>query len=206
MWGRAFAIIFSGSLPFPVSKEAGIVSSAIFVGSVVAAGTRVVAGTNRLFMLGLALCYCTLVLLGLPHVNVKQLLSMDWNASLATIPIFLVCFGYQNLVPSLTYYVKKDATALRFAILVGNLIPFLIYFLWNFVILGIAPEAGLEGHQNDRVAGLLEEISQSQAIHFSIKAFSFFAIFTSFIANMMTFVDFFERWVQNLFQNRTARY
>jgi tyrosine-specific transport protein len=76
-----------------------------------------------------------------------------------------VCFGYQNLIPTLTYYVKRNVAAIRSAIFVGNLIPFLIYFVWNFVILGILPDGNSIAlaqivSQSDMVTGLLEKASE----------------------------------------------
>ena len=161
-----------------------------FVGAVVYGGTRAVSGVCRLLLFGSALSYLAMLSLGLPHVQGQRLLYADWSATLATLPILLVCFGYQNLIPTLTYYTQKNIKALRTAIFVGNLIPFLIYFLWNFVILGLLPQGiACESHM---VTGLLEKASESESVLFFAIAFSFCAILTPFIANTLTFVDFLK--------------
>jgi tyrosine-specific transport protein len=176
-----------------VPREVGILACASFVGAVLYAGTRVLDRLNRGLMIGLGLSYCALIAFGLPHVKVDNLQLVDIKASLATIPILLVCFGYQNLVPSLTYYLKKNVAALRFAILVGNFIPFLIYLLWNYVILGMIPDGrAFDASQSEMVAGLLQGASQAPQVLFFVQSFSFFALLTSFLPNALTFVDFLK--------------
>lgn len=195
--GQLFSSLISFLLHHPVSREVGIVACVAFVGAVVYAGTRAISYVNRLFLLGLAAAYFSLVFLALPNVNTEQLLYSDWKASLATLPILLISFGNQNLIPTLTYYVKKNVRMVRFAIFVGNLIPFGIYFLWNYVILGILPETNPSAlaaiaHQSDMVTGLLEKASEPQKVLLFVQAFSFFAILTPFIANTLAFVDFLK--------------
>lgn len=195
--GQIFANILSAVFQVPVAREIGILTCVGFVGASVYAGVGAVSGINRIFLLCLIASYCTLVLLGISHVNTSQLLHMDWKAALSTIPIMLVCFGYQNLVPTLTYYVKRNVSTLRAAILIGNAIPFVVYFIWNFVILGLIPDASHADFtkivsQSGMVTGLLEKVTESQAVLYSVKAFSFFAIVTPFIASTLAFVDFLK--------------
>jgi tyrosine-specific transport protein len=195
--GQLFASGLSVLLQQTVSREVGIICCVGFVGTIVFCGTHAVSKMNRIFLCGLAFSYCTLLSLGLPHVKAEQLLHTNWGAALSTIPILLVCFGYQNLIPTLTYYVRKDFRALRTAIYVGNFIPFLIYFLWDFVILGILPDANSINlskvtSQTSMVTGLLEKTSGRESVLFFASIFSFFAILTPFMANTMAFVDFLK--------------
>jgi tyrosine-specific transport protein len=193
--GQLFAQFFSYVLQRPVSREVGIVCCVSFVGLIVYGGTHAVSRASRLFLCGVGVSYVALLSLGLPYVSGEHLLYTNWAGAISTIPILLICFGYQNLIPSLTYYVKKNLTALRFAIFVGNLIPFLIYFLWNFVILGILADANAIRSSVDHsgmVAGLLEKASASQSVLLLANVFSFFAILSPFTANTLAFVDFLK--------------
>lgn len=195
--GQLFSGLLTSLLNVPVSREVGMVVCVSFVGMTVYAGTRFVSGINRLFMLGMALSYCTLVVLGLSHVTGSRLLETNWVASIGAIPIFLVSFGFQNLVPTLTYYAKRNVSTLRFAIYVGNLIPFVVYFIWNSVILGMLPEMGSPEFekvlsQTDMVGGLLTGIAQPEVILMAVTTFSFFALLTPFIVNTLAFVDFLK--------------
>ncbi len=195
--GQLFSSLLSSLLHHPVPRSVGILTCVGFVGVLTYAGTQAVSYVTRVFLLVLAASYFVLVSLALPNVKVDQLLYMDKNAVLATIPILLICFGYQNLLPTLTYFVKRNISTLRFAIFVGNLIPFGIYFLWNYVILGILPETNpyvlskIASH-SDMVTHLLERASDSNGVVFFVKVFSFFGILTPFIANTIAFVDFIK--------------
>ena len=192
--GRLIAHMLSHLFFMPVSRELGIFLCAGFVGAIVYAGTTVVSAVSRLFLFILAFSYCALLAFGFPYVQGEKLLYANLKEALVPIPVLLVCFGYQNLIPTLTYYVGRNINALRTAIFVGNLIPFLIYFLWNFVILGILPDAGSIpiSEANTMVTDLLERASESGSVLIFANVFSLFAILTPFMANTMAFVDFLK--------------
>lgn len=195
--GQLFSNMLSTLFSRSVAREIGIICCVTFVGLIVYGGTKTVSYVSRIFLFGLAFSFCVLLSLGIPHIKEEKLLYTNWEAVSSTIPILLVCFGYQNLIPTLTYYVKKNVTAIRTAIFVGNLIPFLIYFVWNFVILGILPDGNSIAlaqivSQSNMVTGLLEKASESNSVLLFAKAFSFFAILTPFMANTMAFVDFLK--------------
>jgi tyrosine-specific transport protein len=188
--GQLFASFLSAAFNHPVSREAGIFLSVSLTGAIIYAGTQTVDRINRGLMIGLATSYLVMVIIGMSHIKFDRLLHIDWKASLATLPILFICFGYQNLVPSLTYYLKKNVQALRFAIVVGNLIPLFFYLLWNFVILGMVPTTN--SFRPDMVSNLLQNAAQSASVLFAVQAFTFFALFTSFLAVAISFVDFFK--------------
>ena len=198
--------LFKGSFP----REAGIFMCVIVVGSIVYTGTRSVSYVIRVFLLGAAISYGALIVLGLPHIEGHQLLHQNWKASIATIPILFICFGYQNLIPTVLYFVKKNVRSIRRAIYLGNLIPFGIYMLWNFVILGILPDLDVSKivHQGDLVTGLLQKASESSSVLFFAGTFSFFAILTPFMASTLAFVDFLKDGLKKipLFQNDSIVY
>lgn len=192
---QLFANTLTAFLPIPVSREIGIAICVLTIGGITYAGTRASDLANRSLMLGLVVLYIILISYGLPQVNADNMIYSDWSASLAAVPIILVCFGYQNLVPSLAHYLKRNVQMIRFAIMLGNLIPFAIYSLWNFVIIGLLPEAHSEAfetilRQNEMVTGLLESASSSPSVILFIKAFAFLAIFTSVLPNAISFIDF----------------
>jgi tyrosine-specific transport protein len=192
--------IFQTTLP----REVGILACVSFVALIIYGGMRAIDPINKLLMAGLVVAYCALVLLGLPHVDVQNLAHVNWKASLSTLPILFICFGYQNLVPSLVSYLKRNTRSLQIAIAVGNLIPLLLYALWNFVILGLLSPA--HSYPSDMVTSLLQQATESLSILFASHLFSFFALITSFIAIAISFVDFFKDGLKNIaFPNRHLR-
>lgn len=195
--GQLFAQGLSALLHLPVSREIGIGCCLGLLGAIFYCGLRAVNLINVLFVIGLAVSYCTMLSLGLPYVEAEKLEYANWTAMLSTVPILLLCFGYQNLVPTLTYFLKKEVAVIRRALIVGNLIPFLIYFLWNFVILGLMPPAGSAAFdealsQANMVTGLLQNASQSGQVLLFAQSFALFAILTSIIANTISIVDFLK--------------
>ncbi len=197
--GSLFAEFFSSFLGRSVSREIGIFFIVVLVASIVSFGAKGVSFLSRVFLLGLAISYGSLIAVGISDVHLSSLKVTNWNSVFATVPVLFFCFGYQNLVPTLVYYVNKDIRAIRFAIIVGNLIPFAVYFLWNFVVLGLMPESAIGTvQQGSMVTDLLMRFSRSQDILFFVKAFSLFAILTPFIACAIAFVDFLRDGFKNL--------
>jgi tyrosine-specific transport protein len=177
--GQLVSNLLSALFSRPVAREIGSIGCVSFVGLIVYGGTKCVSYVSRLFLLGLLLSFSVLLSLAIPEIQGENLLYTNWDAAYSTLPIILVCFGYQNLIPTLTYFVKKNVVAIRTAIFVGNLIPLVIYGVWNFVILGILPDGNILA-------------SESSSVLLFVKAFSFFAILSPFMANTMAFVDFLK--------------
>lgn len=193
--GELLAGFINAFSPIAISDSVGGLICTLVIGILIYLGAKSVDLLNRLFMIGLAASYCALVATGAPHINTERLLQFQWTATLSIIPIMIISFGYHNMIPSLTYYLKRNVQKLRFAIIVGNLIPLVIYMLWQAIVLGILPAVD-DKHfqeilgQSDMVTGLLKSVSGSPSVVVFINSFAFFAIITSFITNGLSFVDF----------------
>lgn len=190
--GALFAQMLNYVLPFTLSHTAGTLLCMVFIVSVSYAGAVYTDGFNRVMILGMVLAYVALVALGMPYVTEQSLLLADWPQMFRVFPILLICFGYQNLVPSVTYYLEKDVKMVRLAIIIGNFVPFLVYIIWNYVIIGMLNN-GASTVTSDAVivSDLLQSVGKPSAeVLFTIKAFSLFAMLTSFLPSTMSFVDF----------------
>lgn len=192
--GGMFADMLSGLLHFHIPHSIGIVTCMSFIFAIAYAGTAIVDGFNRSMLIGMIVSYLILVAVGLPSINNENLLYTNWTAMFGVVPILLICFGYQNLVPSITYYLNKNVNAIRFAIIIGNLIPFLVYFIWDYVILGmLSGGRASTGNEAEMVTELLQNAAVSSlSIILFIKSFSLFAMMTSFLPNTVSFVDFLK--------------
>ena len=201
--GNLFAEMLGYVLHTKVPHYVGVLSCMLFIASIAYAGAKSADKVNRLLLAGLVISYFTLVAIGLPQVHQENLLFKDWSAVFGVVPILLLCFGYQNLVPSLSNYLHKNAKAIRIAILIGNLIPFLIYFIWIYVILGMLPaNHATIGDDTEMVAGLLSAATTSVSVIFFIKSFSMFAMLTSFLPSALSFVDFLKDGLGKLLHQR----
>lgn len=162
-------------------------------GVVIFFGTHQVDLLNRLLMAGLAVSYAGLVMAGVPCCKGENLAHASWGNAMFALPAMIISFGFHNLIPSLTDYLKGNERHLRIAILVGSAIPLVIYLLWEGIILGILPHGEVTQGAIDSgamVTTLLKDAVGNSYVVDLMRAFAFFALVTSFLAVAMSFVDF----------------
>lgn len=155
-------------------------------------GTRGVDLVNRLLMIGLIVSYVLLVFFVPQQVDVQRLQHVDFPAIGFAIPVVITAFGYHIIIPSLTTYMQRDRKVLRKTIIVGSVIPILVYLLWQVLVLGAVPlNMLIEAFQTGQSATQpLSKVLHSPFIKLSAKLFAFFAIVTSFIGVTLSLSDF----------------
>lgn len=167
----------------------------VLFGLFVYLGTRSVDRVNRVLMIGLVLSYALLVCFLTPHVKSDYLLFSNVSSVWAALPILFTSYGFHIIIPTLTTYLDHDKKKLRRAIVIGSLIPFIVYALWEFLILGVIPLEGEHGlqmawQQGSSSTAPIEYALQSPFIATSANLFSFFAILTSFLGVSLSLSDF----------------
>ena len=178
-----------------VSKEICSVIFILVFGCVVYLGSRIVGRVNAILFTAMVVAYFGLVGMGIPEVDHELLLHRQWSGSLMAIPLLLTAFSFQTMVPSLTPYLKKNAKALRIAIVGGTLIAFTIYAVWQWLILGIVPVYGANGlaealEKGEPATQFLREHVTGRGICVIAEYFAFFAIVTSFLGIALGLFDF----------------
>lgn len=155
-------------------------------------GTQAVDWVNRLLMVGLILSYFLLVAFLPPHIQPTLLQHVDLKAIWIAIPLIFTSYGFHIIIPTLTTYLHHDVKKLRLTLLIGSLIPFLVYVLWEFLLLGTVPLTDLASAylHGDTAATSLSHILQNRWITSVVSAFSFFAIITSFLGVSLSLSDF----------------
>ena len=158
-------------------------------------GAKAVDRVNTVLMAGLILSYLLFVVFCLPHVHLAPLQRSDWGKSFVAIPVIFTSFSYQGIIPTLTSYLKRDARLIRIAIIGGTSSAFVIYLLWEFIILGTIPFGGEQGLARANELGLtavapLRAYIAHDAISSVGQAFAFFAIATSFLGVTLGLFDF----------------
>lgn len=201
--GSLFSEMLEYVFRIKISHQIGVVSCMFFVATIAYVGTKATDKVNRLLLAGLIVSYMSLVAVATPHMHQENLYFTNWSAIFGVVPILLLCFGYQNLVPSLVHYLHKDASAIRFAIIVGNLIPFFVYFLWDYLILSLLPTHRTSmGNDTQMVIELLTAAAiPSFSVIFFVKSFSLFAMLTSFLPSAVSFIDFMKDGFKNIFHS-----
>ena len=158
-------------------------------------GTLGVDIVNRILMLGLCISYLLLVGFLPEHINGNLLTHVDWNPTFMVFPVVITSFGYHIIIPSLTTYMNHDKKKLRVILIIGSLLPLVIYLLWQVIILGIVPLGGENGLVYAWKHGIaatkpLTQIVTNQWIRIGAHFFSFFAIVTSFLGVTLSLSDF----------------
>ena len=129
---------------------------------------------------------------GFEKVQLAQLSFAEPSAAFLALPVLVISFGFQNIIPSLASYLHGDLRQVRIAILGGSLLALFIYLVWTLFVLGIVPVPLIkEAYQNGQEATLaLQAVLGSSLIGVFAQGFAFFAIVTSFLAQGLSLVHF----------------
>lgn len=161
-------------------------------GVIVYFGTRTVDRLNWVLMAGLFIAYFLLLGVGSTEVRPELLRRSDWGLSLAATPILFGAYGYHNLLPSLSTYLKRHVRTLRLSVVFGTLIPFVIYSLWQWMIIGSLTLDEIRGadQRGEPITQTLQNLVGHPWLSRFGEFFGFFALVTSFLGVSLSMVDF----------------
>jgi tyrosine-specific transport protein len=197
----ALLVAYISGSDFIFSSFFGIpewLSSLIFTslfGCIIYWGTKAVDHWNRFLVAAMIIAYIALVSLGVNKINLQLLLHRAPVYSLIALPVLVTSFGYHNMIPTLTAYMKGDLKRVRLTIIYGSLLALAIYLSWEVLVLGIVPLEGTSGlidsYKNGKEgAQALAMTLNSSWIAIFARIFAFFAILTSFLAQALSLVHF----------------
>ncbi len=139
------------------------------------------------------------------HTNLKVLLF--------SLPVIVTTFAYHEIIPSLKFYLKEEIFPLKMAIILGGIIPLIVYIAWELVILLLVPVFGTEGlismlHSNknpgDSLINYLLQSHQNAKILVFLVSFSFCALACSLTGTAWALFDFFADGL-NITKNRKGK-
>lgn len=193
--GPIFIDAFQAVSGLLLPEWAGALPLLAIFGFFVYRGTRSVDYVNRLLMIGLVVAYLLMIVFLTPHVDRTLLEYVDWRYALMGVSVVATSFGFHIIIPSLVTYLNRDTAKLKKVILIGSLIPLLVYISWEFLALGIIPILGknsiAEGYANgSNGVHLMTAFLGHSAIAMIARFFSFFAIVTSFLGVSLSLFDF----------------
>ncbi len=156
-------------------------------------GMKVSDYANRILMVGLIMAFGAFVVLGCMHMKASLLLRSSWRDSISSLPIMFLAFGFQNVIPSLYYYMEGNVRNIKKAIIIGGFIPLLLYVIWEGLVLGIVPLENLLGAKElgYTAAGALRNALQCAAFYVAGEFFALFALVSSFVGVALSIMDFF---------------
>ena len=193
--GVQVADVLSQELGWAVSKAGGCTLFIFVFGMVIYFGSAIVGRVNAILFTAMIGAYLLLIGTGAPEIKGELLTTTRWGGCYLALPLLLTSFSFQTMVPSLTPYLKRHVGALRLAIVGGTVITFIVYFIWEALILGIVPLEGKEGLAAALQAGepatrFLRAATESAWVSTLAEFFGFFAIVTSFLGMSLGLFDF----------------
>lgn len=187
--------ILSGLTHGSIPGWAAIIIYVLVFAPVVYLGTHSVDRINLCLMGGLGITYAALIILASRSLNFNLLAHSNWGKAWCAVPILFTAFAFQFIIPTLVSYMKRDFKKIKLALILGSAIPFVIYLIWEFTILGIVPIYGSEGlvaagQLGDTAIEPLMYIAADPALYEIGKYFALFTMSVSFIALSISFLDF----------------
>ncbi|KKM64899.1 hypothetical protein LCGC14_1496710 [marine sediment metagenome] len=153
--------------------------------------TRKIDFINRFLVFIMFFFYLCLVGLGSFQVNLENFItSHNVNTIIYAMPVFIVSFGYQNLIPTISHYLNYDIKSIKSAIFRGTILSLIVYLIWNFIILGMISNKSLSMTESNTIFITRLFKYSSPMIMFLINNFAFFAIITSLLTVSLSFVNF----------------
>ena len=131
---------------FNFSLGGPLLFTAIF-GFFIWLGPRFVGLVNSLLMVGLIASFWLLLGVTIPQIDTERFHPFVLSASFFALPTLLSAFGYHNIIPTLTTYLKRDKKQLRSALVIGVTLSLLITSLANCDHWRIAERAHRKGRR-----------------------------------------------------------
>lgn len=167
-------------------------------------GTATVDVTTRVLMLIKAGAFLLAVCLLLPVLHWQQLLLQlpklkTWFSHL-TWGLFAVAFtsfGYLIILPTVVDYLKRDRRSIIWAVLIGSLLPLVVYFLWIIAIQGSISKIILLKvlHAAHTQSAFLQEINHLKLnlwVADAIRIFTSVSVFTSLLGVSLALCHFLQ--------------
>jgi len=165
-----------------------LVSTLLFFGIVFGVGE--VDWLNRLFIFIMFGAYIALMAFGLFQIDFENYSSISFNRQFFfSLPLFIISFGFQNLIPTLSGYLNRDKRKIFLSFFIGSAIALFLYLFFNFVIVGLITKgATFSGSEEEFITRLFKH--SPVLISLLVSVFSFFAIITSLLSIAVSFVGF----------------
>lgn len=197
-------LIHSGNHLNITKTQMSIVGFGAAGGLLVFFGAWLIDYVNRFLMLGLIITYLILVFFVTPHVQFANLNVGESKYLFAAVPIIALSFTSHVIVPSLRMYMKNNVSQLKKSLLYGSLVPLVFYVVWEFLILGVLPGTGeysltAIASRPYPVAGITQALHSYLGLSWvagAVGSFSFFALVTSFLAVVLSLIDFLSDGLQ----------
>ena len=187
-----FIEVLNQSFDLSLGIHEGYFLFAIVFGTVLFLGAQIVDRMNFILIIGMIISFFFLIFLGGSEVKLDLLSRVNWPLTLVSFPILFSAYGYHNVIPSLCTYLNRNANNLKKSILIGSSIPFFVYSIWQWLIIGSVPKEILTQMMSEGVPATeaLKLVNNFGWLANLAEAFSFFALVTSLLGVSLAMLDF----------------
>ncbi|NGX56956.1 MAG: Tyrosine-specific transport protein [Candidatus Anoxychlamydiales bacterium] len=160
--------------------------------SIVGVGIKFINRINYILMCALIISYITIIFAGSSLISLDRLFASSSANIFISIPILFTSFGFHNVIPSLTFHFKENVKVMKYAIIIGSVIPLIIYIVWQLLIIGSIPLNLIENtlKEGKPITDAIQSLTNVLWIKQFSKIFSLFAIITSMLGVSFSVVDF----------------
>ncbi len=175
-----------------INIKISLVVFTLLFGFIVWMGPKVIDRSNMLLSFIMMGFWMALVGFGSSEVQMEYLSHANWSSFAFALPVLFSAFGYHNIIPSLCSYVKKDKHILKWGIIWGTTLPFCIYSVWQWLIIGAMPKSVIEYAlaEGKPVIFILQGLIGKPYLMKIGMAFAFCAVVTSVLGVAFSLVDF----------------
>lgn len=188
LFARAFFIGVGDSFSF---AYVGLFALIFFI--VVGIGPRSIDKVNMVISIAMIATFIWLIAEGMPKLSMHpQEVGFDGKKTLFSLPILFAAYGFHNIIPSLSTYLNRDRKLLRLSIFLGSFLAFIVYFLWQWIIISTVPMAVLLEalKENVSVTETFSQVHNMPLFALVGRFFALFAITTSLLGVSFSLVDF----------------
>lgn len=191
-WINEISVYFGYSQSFV--RSALIFNALAFI--ILITGIRGVDSLNRLLFTTLIICFCVFTTKAWDNINFN-LLDDHFAMSLRPIPLLVTGFGFHIIIPTIFGYLHNDVRRTKHVILIGSVLPIIIYCIWQMTIMGLIPlggdngliAIGQRGHPAFELTSTLPALLSDKDVRTILRLFAFCALATSFLGVSLSLID-----------------
>lgn len=189
-----FATLCHSLFGITLSAQTAAISFSLLFSLFIFRGIFLINKLNSFLMAGLILSYIVLITLGFHYINPSFFTTAHSQGLFWAAPILFSAFGYHNVLPSLVSYLDRDRKSLYKAIFLGSFLTFIVYTMWQVVVIGSIPTETLLQAKKAGVPAtfLLQHVLGSPFLSIAAALFAFFALITSLLGVGLAMCDFIQ--------------
>ena len=134
-----------GDIHIHINRPLATVLATLTLGTLVYCGIRSVDHVNRVLMTSKLIILFLLITAVVPHIKSSNLSLGNTQWHLSVWMVVVCSFGYAIILPSIREYLGSNRKQLNRIVMLGSLIPVVLYLVWIAVIQGALTRSGNHG-------------------------------------------------------------